>query len=129
MPTPFLKKIIPAQFCKVCGSELHGRRDKKYCNLACKNEYQRRMKLQNVNEVAEDVNILFRNRTILKELLDQEGHTQLKVRRQILQKMGFQFQNFTGTYINKHGKTYHYIFDYSWMAFSEKEVLILKRNK
>lgn len=120
--------INPARFCKVCGNQLKGRRDKKYCDQICKNQYHADMRALHRTEVSADLSFLFRNRTILHEILDQEGSNKKKIPRSVLQFMGFKFNNYTGAHVNKQGKTYHFVFDYSWMAFSDKEVLILKRG-
>ena len=120
--------ITPARYCKVCGKLLEGRRDKKYCNLVCKNQYAADMRALHRDEVRIEMKFLLRNRTILKELLDQESLKKKKIKRTALEQLGFRFENFTGTYTNKQNKLYHYIFDYSWMEFSDKEVLILKRK-
>ena len=124
-PKPTLN---PARFCKVCGTKLEGRRDKKYCNQSCKNQYHYDMRALHRTEVSADLGFLFRNRTILHEILDQENSKKKKVPRSLLQFMGFRFPCYTGSHMNKQGKTYYFIFDYSWMAFSDKEVLILKRD-
>lgn len=120
--------ITPARFCKVCGLKLEGRRDKRYCDLTCKNQYAADMRATHRNEVNIEMKFLLRNRTILKEMLDQEGKSKRKVMRSILQQAGFRFDNFTGSYRNNQNKVYQYVFDYSWMEFSDKEILILKRS-
>jgi len=120
--------ITPARYCKVCGKPLQGRRDKKYCNLVCKNQYAADMCALHRNEVQIEMKFLLRNRTILKELLDQESFNKRKIKRTSLEQMGIRSENLTGTYTNKQNKLYHYIFDNFWMEFSDKEVLILKRK-
>lgn len=81
-----------------------------------------------MNDVGVDMQMLLRNRTILHELLDQRAEKKIKVKRAILHKMGYKFELYTGSYTNRQQKTYYYIFDYSWMAFSDQEILILKRD-
>lgn len=117
----------PARFCKVCGKPLQGRIDKKYCDINCKNQYHIDMRSLHLDEVNMEMKFLLRNRTILHELLDQKGVKKRKIKRYALQRKGFRFQNYTGNYLNKQGKTYHYVFDYSFMNFSDQEVLIIKR--
>ena len=119
--------IAPAKYCKVCGTPLKGRRDKKYCNIQCKNQYHLDLKSMHRSEIETDISFLLRNRTVLHELLDQDGHKKRKVKRSILQRMGFRFHNYTGTFLNSRNKMYHYVFDYSWVPFSDQDVLIIKQ--
>lgn len=120
--------VVPAKFCKVCGTKLEGRRDKKYCNQSCKNQYHYEMRSLHHNEISAEMGFLLRNRTILHEILDQQASMKKKVSRDLLHFMGFRFECHTGTHVNHQGKMYRYVFDYSWMPFSDKEVLILRRN-
>jgi len=54
---------------------------------------------------------------------------QKKINRLELEKKKFRFGFFTGTYVNSRGKTYHYVYDYAWMDFSDQEVLIVKKTR
>lgn len=120
--------ITPAQYCKVCGLQLSGRRDKKYCNPSCKNTYHYLMRQTHYNEISEEINFLLRNRTILKEVLDQENSHQKMVRKAMLQRMGFQFGNYTGSTQLKNSHRLFYVFDYSWIKYSNNDILLQKRK-
>ena len=54
--------------------------------------------------------------------------TQKKVPRLDLELRNFNFNYITGYYINKHGKVYHYVYDYAWMEFSTQEIMIVKKK-
>ena len=49
---------------------------------------------------------------------------QKKVERAILDSKKFHFTYITHYHINAQGKTVHYVYDFSWMIFSDQEVLI-----
>jgi hypothetical protein len=44
-----------------------------------------------------------------------------------LEAMGFSFNYYTGTYLNSKNKTYHYVYDFSWMIFSKGVIHIYKK--
>jgi len=71
--------------------------------------------------------ILHRNRSILLEILGKHK-TQIKVNRIVLEKKKFRFKYHTHINVNKNGKTYHHLYDFAWMEFSDDEILIIKRK-
>lgn len=46
-----------------------------------------------------------------------------------LQKEGFKPEYYTSSSVNSDGKVYHYLYDFGWMQFSDKELMIIKLNK
>lgn len=52
---------------------------------------------------------------------------QKKVDRDHLAKKNFRFEYMTGFYENAQGKRYHLVYDFAWMEFKTKEVLIVRR--
>lgn len=72
--------------------------------------------------------ILHRNRSILLELLGKTGK-QKKIKRIELEKKNFKFKYLTHFYKNKNNKTYHYVYDFAWMEFSDDEVLIIRKQR
>ncbi len=114
--------------CIMCKKKLVGRSDKKFCSLDCKNEYHQ--KLRAVTQVATQSidRILHRNRSILLELMGK-NKTQMKIDRKLLDRKNFKYNYITGYYVNARGKTYHYVYDFSWMEFSDREILINRRRK
>ena len=71
--------------------------------------------------------MLHRNRSILYEIIGDVS-LQKTIPRMVLEKKKFQFKYHTHTQINKHGKTYFYVYDLAWMSFSNNNVLIIKTN-
>ena len=113
--------------CRICGSPIAGRRDKVFCSLACKNEYHVSLRSATAKAVKEIDKILHRNRSILMEVMGDNIH-QKKVDRKVLDSKKFNFNYMTGYYLNSRGKTYHIVYDFSWMEFSDGEILIVRRR-
>lgn len=114
--------------CKMCPKVIKGRSDKIFCSVACKSAYHFKLRAVNKIAVKEIDTILHRNRTILLELLGK-NRKQIKVKRILLEKKKFNYKYQTHFYINSHNKTYHYVYDFAWMAFSTDEILIIRRQK
>ena len=53
---------------------------------------------------------------------------QKKVKREILDKKKFNFHYVTGYYLNSKNKMYNYVYDFAWMIFSDREILIVRRG-
>jgi len=113
--------------CKVCKTTMVGRKDKKYCSLACKNYYHSNLRRVTIYKAKAIDAVLHRNRSILLEVLGKNG-VQKKVNRMVLVKKKFQFKYLTHFHINKNGKMYHHIYDFAWMEFSDDDILIIRRS-
>ena len=109
--------------CKLCKTKFVGRSDKMFCSVKCKSIYSYR--LRSVTKVAtqEIDKILHRNRSILLEILGK-NKVQTKIERSLLDRKKFNFSYITHYHINNQGKTVHYLYDFSWMIFSDQEILI-----
>ena len=113
--------------CRLCKSTFTGRSDKKFCSVKCKTSYNHRLRSTNKPVTSHIDTILHRNRTILLEVLGKRK-AQIKVPISVLEKKKFNFTYITKYYINSKGKMYHYVYDFSWMTFSDSEVLINRRT-
>ncbi len=112
--------------CSYCHKKFIGRVDKKFCSPDCKaRAHIKRKKAEQVEVVVLVNKILLKNRSILSELMDT--NKQKTVSRIDLIKEGFNFQHFTGNYLNKQGKYYYYVYDFAWMEFSGQEVMIVRK--
>lgn len=109
--------------CKMCPNTIVGRSDKIFCSARCKTSYHE--KLEKVTKIAtlKIDNILHRNRSILLEILGK-NLTYKKIARAILDSKKFHFGYITHYHINSQGKMVHYVYDFSWMIFSDQEVVI-----
>lgn len=87
------------------------------------------MKLAKVTTLATKKidSILHRNRSVLLEILGKNTK-QKKVNRIILDKKNFKYSYMTGFHVNNQGKTVHHVYDFSWLIFSDEEVLIVRKR-
>jgi len=74
--------------------------------------------------------ILRKNYIILEELFthmpfDQHQITSTKIK---LASKGFNFEYCTRVYQNNRGKWYRYVYEYSWMEFSNQKVIIYRQK-
>ena len=122
---PYLNEKKMARICKLCGDEVKGRSDKVFCSNICKSTYH--SKLNKVTNIATERidKILHRNRSILLEIMGKNSK-QKKVSREELDNRSFHFTYITHHHINKHGKFVSYVYDFSWIIFSDQEVLIVR---
>lgn len=114
--------------CKLCRKEFIGRSDKVFCSIACKNDYNVQLRRVTSKASKKIDEILHRNRSILLEIMGKHK-IQITVDRMDLDKKKFNFSYMTGYSINKQGKTYHHIYDFSYMVFSSQSVLIVRKNR
>lgn len=116
------------RLCRLCKSSFSGRSDKIFCSVKCKSDYHLRLN-EVTNEASRRIDkILHRNRSILLELIGKNG-TQKKVPRSQLDAKKFNTSFITHYHINSQNKMVHYVYDFSWMLFSDQEVLIKRIGK
>ena len=111
----------------MCKKQLVGRSDKIFCKIKCKNEYHFKLRATTTKASKNIDKILHRNRSILLELTGKNSF-QKKIPRIELEKKNFKFNYLTHFYINKEGKTYHWIYDHAWVSFSNDQILIVKKQ-
>lgn len=114
-------------FCPVCATRLTGRLDKVFCSSSCRSVYYRR-KGQERDVVSKNIDaILHRNWVILSELHERAGGKgKFFVDIAALKKKGFHTSYFTTIATNSQDKTYHYVYDFAWMTFSDKQFMVIK---
>jgi hypothetical protein len=126
---PFLKQYyMPLEVkCLNCGDIIRGRSDKKFCNDGCRSTYNNA--LNGGNPIVRKINnALGKNRRILQQLLSP-GKNTMKVNREKLLFLGFEFRYITGTYSNKAGQQYYYCYDYGYLSIEKDLYLIVKRKR
>lgn len=114
------------RLCLECGKPLKGRRDKKYCDDNCRNNYNNKLHSDALAPVRRINHLLQKNRAILKELLGSEKHVTVPVK--TLHEKGFDFVYHTHRYITKEGATYCYCYDYGFLPL-EKNLYLVVRKK
>ncbi len=115
------------RLCLYCGTILHGRADKKFCNDSCRSGYNNHRREEEVDEVKIIQNILKSNRKILNQVLE-DGVETVKVKKDRLAEMGFNFKYHTHTlpWKNKEGNTYWFCFDYGYLDIGNRWMLIVR---
>ena len=82
------------RYCLNCQKPLKGRADKKFCDDACRNNYNNQQKTGDTALIRKISGILKKNRNILADFLpDHADH--IKTTRTRLMEKSFQFQYFT----------------------------------
>lgn len=113
------------RFCLECNSLLKGRIDKKFCDDQCRSNYNYRLKTNDRSLINRVNQILKRNRKILKTQLLSN---QVKIRKSILVKEGFDFNFFTHTYTTKQGNIHFFCYDYGYLADKDGQLLLIKKD-
>ncbi len=121
--------LRPVVHCLSCGAPVIGRLDKVFCTVSCKSMYHLRRKAQRIPVSYPIDSILHRNWVVLMEAHELAGTNKFFVSAAQLQKEGFRPEYHTTTSSNKDSKSYYYVYDFGWMQFSEKELMIIKLNK
>lgn len=112
--------------CKICSKLVVGRKGKLFCSLRCKNYYHTNLRRVTVEATYDIDEILHRNRSILLEIMGKVK-TSKKIDRLELEQKKFSFNYLTHYQVNKEGKTYHWVYDFAWMSFSNDTILIVKK--
>lgn len=111
-----------------CGKTFSGNENKKFCSIACKNEYHNAKRKTETKDIGTIVTILKTNRRILEELLD--GRSVKSVSEQRLLDSGFIFRYHTHIRVNKgDGKEYKFCFDFGYQTKSNGWYQIVKGFK
>ncbi|MGB4960516.1 MAG: hypothetical protein WBO36_13635 [Saprospiraceae bacterium] len=111
------------RLCRLCKQPISGRADKIFCSATCKANYHIKLNKVTMHASTRIDKILHRNRSILLEIMGKNS-TQKKVVKAILDSKKFHFGYITHYHINAQNKFVNYVYDFSWMIFSDQEVLI-----
>lgn len=113
--------------CENCTEIFVGRSDKRFCSIKCKNDYNNKIRKETKAVTTEIDCFLHRNREILALIMGSSKKETFD--KLILIRAGFRFDFFTGIYLNKESKTYHLVYDYAWMSFSDQSILVVRKTK
>jgi hypothetical protein len=111
--------------CIECDEIIEGRVDKKFCCDQCRSTYNNRSKQYSNNFIRNTNSILRKNRQILAKLNPDGKVTVHKTR---LLNLGFNFNYFTNIYQTKTGKTYHYCYEYGYLAIENDYYALVKKK-
>lgn len=108
-----------------CNEMLVGRSDKKFCNDACRSNYNNKIHAEKEMYIRKINAILKKNRIILRQL-NPMGKTTVPKKR--MDKLGFNFRHFTHLLETAKGNTYLFCYEYGYLIINESEVLLVKNE-
>lgn len=111
------------RLCRLCKQPFTGRSDKIFCSATCKAMYHNKLNKVTVDAAERIDKILHRNRSILLEIMGKNLNYK-KADKAILDTKKFNWHYITHYHINSQNKTVHYLYDFSYILFSDQEVLI-----
>ena len=97
--------------CLDCGDTIRGRTDKKFCSDQCRNNYNNRLNRDSNNYVRNVHGLLRKNRRILADLYTEK---KIRVHKDALFALGYNFSFFTHIIENSSGYKFHYCFEYGY---------------
>lgn len=108
--------------CVICNRQLHGRSDKRFCDIACKNKYHCEVRKSMRNVQTETLRIITKNFVILSGIMGPENDVGV-VDKLALERLGFRFDYVTGAE-NRHGIIHYNVFGMSYRFIHHKRVMI-----
>ncbi|WP_262246389.1 hypothetical protein [Parapedobacter soli] len=111
--------------CMDCGEPVVGRADKKFCDDACRANYNNRRNSEESGYLRKVNNILKRNRRILAKLSPEGGR---KVKWQALIDEGFNFNYITDMNEPTEACQYRFCYEYGYLLLDADEVLLVRRK-
>jgi len=124
MPLPH-----PVKHCPICGDKVKGRSDKIFCSPDCKAVYHYNRSTQRDPITGPIDKILHRNWVVLQEQYELAGIKKFYVEKNKLQKDGFKPNYYTTSLTNSKNKVYYYIYNFGWMDFSNKQLMVTRLSK
>ncbi|WP_051394800.1 DUF2116 family Zn-ribbon domain-containing protein [Indibacter alkaliphilus] len=116
---------LSKRHCQYCGSAIHGRSDKKFCNDACRSSYNNQRRDDDADEVKNIQYILRTNRKILMMVLE-DGVETVKVPKERLSQLGFNFKYHTHHFQHSPSMNFWFCFDYGFLDFWNGWVLVVR---
>ena len=117
----------PNRTCLNCGESIFGRSDKKFCDDACRNNYNNSQRRDVTNLMRNVNNALRKNRLILEKLVPSDtGKT--KVHKDKLLKQGFDFDMLTSIYTTRNGNQYRFVYEYGYLELDESWLALVRRD-
>jgi|TARA_B100000768_G_scaffold180110_1_gene199280 hypothetical protein len=113
--------------CQECGDKLNGRRDKKFCDVSCRNAFNNTLNIEKAGIVRRINNYLRKNRLILKDLKARYPEKRAcNVHRSQLTDSGFRFDFYTSSYTTKQGNVYFFNYEFGFMELEEDRIVIVE---
>jgi len=105
--------MIDTKNCPVCGTEVKGRSDKKYCSVKCKSIHQYEQRQETEAFFLKVDRQLKINRKLLRRF-NKSGFTTIRSSELISQ--GFDPKFFTHYWKNKKGEVYLFVYEYGFLS-------------
>lgn len=109
--------------CPQCDSIFFGRSDKLFCSVSCKNQFHNTQRKNNIAYTVDQS--LHANRSILNMLISEDSQ-QTGWDRKVLDKLGFNFQVFTGILVQPDGKFKYRVYEFAWSE-EQDDLIMLER--
>lgn len=119
--------MTETKLCLDCGKPLSGRSDKKFCDDACRNNYNNKQNSDRNAQVNRINAILKKNRKIIESLIPAEGKITLAEKK--LKEAGFNFDYITGIYETKTGTIYRLCYEFGYMRLDDGRFVLVKRDQ
>lgn len=122
-----VKAFLLNRTCLICAKKLHGRSDKIYCGIQCKNKYHSIVRTSTKGIKAEMMKTLMKNYHILEGFLGDEAQ-EAEVSQTQLTREGFQFDHITNH--RKEGKKTRYrIFNREYEFVNTTKIKIFRNSE
>lgn len=108
-------------YCLFCDKPLKGRSDKKFCNADCRNAYNNQAYKEDELEIRRTINILKKNRRILKTLLGTAKGK--KEKKDLMMRKGFSFDYFTQV-----SGSYRFCFEYGYTGTASTDYYFIVKG-
>ena len=95
---------------------IYGRVDKKFCSDNCRNAYNNEQNRDANNFIRRVNHALRKNRRILADL---NPNGKMKVHREKLVALGFDFKFYTSTYTTKKGTIYYFCYEHGYLPLDD----------
>lgn len=109
--------------CPVCGDQIFGRVDKKFCSDQCRNTFNNE-RYSTKNSHVQKINRLLKKNYAILVALNHNGKA--KVKRSKLLQEGFDFTYFTSTYETQKGAIYKLVYDQGYLPLGDDYLLLIK---
>src|SRR6188768_3023028 len=110
--------------CHFCGTKIHGRADKKFCDDHCRTSFNNRMKNDSV-QVRNINHILRRNRSILERIIRQnKGEVQSNTK--MLTDLGFNFAYHTHVFKSRSGACLKFCYEFGYQKLDSGKIILMQ---
>ncbi|WP_373496886.1 DUF2116 family Zn-ribbon domain-containing protein [Aquiflexum sp.] len=119
---------IERKHCEYCGKLVHGRSDKKFCDDYCRSSFNNERRVFDSKGMRNIINTLKLNRNILESIV-AGGVEKVKVPKEKLVRLGYNFKYHTHIFTDWKGNFYTYSFDYGFLQLENEWLLVLRDIK